>query len=466
MIIQPLGFLDAGVQVSMGIAAETRSLVQLAIPLTLIQLTEGLVHFVDALMMGWLGTAELAAGGLGAIIFWTLLAFFTGLLEMTGALAAEAYGAGDRARISRITAQALWLSVGMAIPAMIVLWNLAGMLQLMGQAASTIDQTMAYLRAILWGLPAALGLFVFKEITTALMNPRLLTLLMVLGIPVNVALNDALMYGKWGLPPLGLAGIGLSSALVFWGSFGLVALCLARLPQWQPWQLFRYQGQIVLSMIREIVVLGWPLCLDYGTEFSALTAAAVLMGQWSTELLAAHNIVMTTTELLLMISWGVSYAAAMRTAHKLGAAQPRAARQVSQISLILNIGLVAVFVVLLWIFPDTIARLYLAPDLENQATLKAAIALFRIGVFFQIAQGFRLISLGILQGLQDTHVLATVDFFAHWVIGIGGGYLLGEYLELRGVGLWCSLTLGQIIAAVVLTLRVQQLLRQRIQALS
>lgn len=451
----------------MGISTETKSLLRLAIPLTLIQLTEGLVHFVDALMMGWLGTAELAAGGLGAVIFWTLLALFTGLLEMTGALAAAAYGASDRPRISLITAQALWLSFGMAIPAMILLWHLTGVLQFAGQSATTVVQTMAYLRAILWGLPAALGLFVFKEITTALMKPRLLTLLMVGGIPVNIALNYGFMYGKWGLPNLGLAGIGLSSTLVFWGSFGLVALCLAKLPKWRSWQLFRYQGQINGSVIREIVTLGWPLCLDYGTEFSALTAAAVLMGQWGTDLLAAHNIVMTTTELLLMVSWGVSYAAAMRTAHKLGAAQPHAAQQVTHISLILNISLVAVFVVFLWLFPGTIAGFYIdSNQAENQSTLEAAIALFRIGVFFQIAQGFRLISLGILQGLQDTRVLATVDFLAHWAVGIGGGYLLGQFLEFRGFGLWWGLTLGQVIAAIILTARVQQLLQQRIKALS
>lgn len=451
----------------MGLAAETRALLGLAVPLTLIQLTEGLVRFIDTLMMGWLGTAALAAGGLGAIIFWTVLSFFTGLLEMTGALAAEAYGAGDRPRISAVNTSALSLCLAVSIPTMGVLWNLDGVLPLLGQAPPIVAQTTAYLRGILWGLPAALGLFVFKEVTTALMQPRLLTLLVVVTIPVNVALNYGLMYGRGGLPALGVAGIGLSSAIVFWLNFGIAAACLAKLPDWQPWRLFRYRWRLNLPICQEIVWLGWPLCVDYGTEFSALTTAAFLMGQWSTEALAAHNIVMATTELLLMVAWGLSYAAAMRTAHKIGEKRPDIARRIVTITLVTNCVLMGLAALPLWLFPAAIAGLYVDTSRpENQAVLATATTLFKIGVLFQIFQGFRLISLGILQGLRDTHFLATVDFLAHWGVGIGLGYFAGQWLNLQGVGLWWSLALGQAFAAVLLTARVQQLLQKRLNRLS
>lgn len=446
------------------VSAEIRALLGLTIPLTLIQLTEGMVRVIDTLMMGWLGTSALAAGGLGAIIFWTVLSFFTGLLEMTGALAAEAYGAGDHSRISAVNANALWLSLGVSMPTMGVLWNLEGVLQVLGQEPHVVVQTTAYLRGILWGLPPALGLFVFKEVTTALMRPRLLTLLIVVSIPTNIALNYGLMYGKGGLPALGLAGIGLSSAIVFWLNFGIATVCLAQLPTWKPWRLFQYQWRFNPPILQEIVYLGWPLCVDYGTEFSALTAAAFLMGLWGTELLAAHNIIMTTTELLLMVSWGLSYAVAMRTAHKIGADRPREARQIVTISVAINCGLMGLLALPLWWFPEAIAGLYIDTNRpENQATLSVAVSLFRIGVLFQIFQGFRLISLGILQGLRDTYFLATIDFLAHWAIGVGLGYIAGQWFGLQSIGLWWSLTLGQVFAAMLLTLRVQQLLKRRIE---
>jgi MATE family multidrug resistance protein len=450
----------------MGASFEIRALLHLAIPLTCIQVAEGLVHFVDSLMMGWLGTEALAAGGLGAVIFWTFLALFTGLLEMTGALAAEAYGSEDRAKIRAINAQALWVSLGVSIPTLVLFWNLGGILQFLGQRPEVVAQTMTYLRAIMWGLPPALGVFVCKEMTTALMQPRLLTLLLVGSVPVNIVLNYGLMFGKWGLPQLGLAGIGYSSALVFWLVFIVAIVCLQHNKVLGGWHLFADLGHFRWPVLREIVFLGWPLCVDYGTEFGALTAAALLMGLWSTDLLAAHRIVMTTTELLLMVSWGMSYATAMRTAHKIGEGRPDAAKQVMDISLIINAVLMGVLAAPLWFFPENIVGFYLDTQLlENQPVVQAAIALFKIGVLFQIFQGFRLISLGILQGLRDTHLLASVDFLAHWLVGLGSGYFLGQLLNWKGLGLWWGLAIGQMLAALVLTLRVQYLLQRKMQDL-
>lgn len=449
----------------MNVPFEIRALLRLAIPLTFVQVAEGMVNVVDTLMMGQLGTVALAGGGLGAVIFWTFLSLFSGLLEMTGALAAEAYGAGQDTRVGLITSQALLLSVVVAIPTMIVCWHLDAGLLTLGQDPQIVAATMAYLRAILWGLPAALGLFVFKEITTALMQPRLLTVLMVGSIPVNIVLNDGLMYGKWGLPQLGLAGIGWSSVLIFWGMFGAIALRLRLRSDLQRWALFRFIGRLYPSVLRQIVHLGWPLCVDYGTEFGALTVAALMMGWWGADWLAAHRIVMTTTEVLLMFSWGLSYATAMCTAHQLGADRPDTAQRLMGMSLLLNGAVVSVLAMPLWLLPETITGFYVDTRLiDNQAIVQSAIALFKVGIVFQIFQGFRLISLGTLQGLHDTHLLAIIDFGAHWAIGIGGGYLLGQIWHGQGLGLWWGLALGQLVAALLLGYRVQFLLRRRLQA--
>ncbi|ESA34754.1 efflux mate family [Leptolyngbya sp. Heron Island J] len=444
---------------SNGLRAEAIASLKLAVPLMLIQLSEGAVNFVDTLMMGGLGTSLLAAGGLGATAFWMLLSLCTGLLEMTGAIAAEAHGAQDHARVSRINIQGLWLSFGISLPTMVLIWHLDSILRLLGQQAAIVDGATAYLHAIVWGLPAALGLFVFKEILTALLRPRLVMLLLLVSIPLNIALNYGLMYGHWGLPELGLAGIGWASTIVFWWSFVVAVLWLKLHPSLRRLRLLRRWWRCDRTILSEIIHLGWPLCVDYGTEMGALTAAALLMGLWSTELLAAHRIVMTTTELLLMFSWGFAYAAAMRTGHKIGAGSPRAARRVAHANLLMNLLLVVILSIPLWVLPQTIAGFYLDVNSpENAATVAIAATLFKVGVVFQIAQGIRLISAGTLQGLKDTHLLATVDVLAHWGIGLGLGYLAGHLLGWQGIGLWWALALGQFVAAVVLTRRFQQLI--------
>ncbi|MEM7797417.1 MAG: MATE family efflux transporter [Cyanobacteria bacterium P01_C01_bin.118] len=446
--------------------AEVKASLQLAVPLMLIQLSEGAVNFVDTLMMGGLGTLPLAAGGLGATAFWMLFFLCAGLLEMTGAIAAEAHGAQDQYRVSRINVQGLWLSFGISIPVMVLIWHLDWLFHLFGQQPVIINGAMAYLHAIVWGLPATLGMFVFKETLTALSRPRLVLVLMLLSLPLNVGLNYGLIYGAWGLPALGLAGVGWASALVFWLSFCLAVVLLQMQPSLRRLRLLRQWWRCDRAIIKEIIHLGWPLCVDYSTEMGAFTVAALLMGLWSTELLAAHRIVMTTTELLLMFSWGFAYAAAMRTGHKIGADDPRAARRVAQANLLMNLILVVILSIPLWILPQTIAGFYLDVSLpENAATVTMAAALFKVGVVFQIAQGIRIISAGTLQGLKDTHLLATVDVLVHWGLGVGLGYVVGHWLGWQGIGLWWCLALGQLVAAIVLTRRFQQLITARMPVL-
>ncbi len=446
--------------------AEAKASLKLAIPLMLIQLSEGAVNFVDTLMMGGLGTIALAAGGLGATSFWMLFFLCAGLLEMTGAIAAEAHGANDHYRVSRINVQGLWLSFGISLPVMALIWHLDIIFRIFGQQTAIVSLATIYLHAIVWGLPAVLGLFVFKEILTALSRPGLLLVLMGLGIPLNIGLNYGLTYGAWGLPELGLAGIGWASTLVFWFNFVVAVVVLRLYPSLKRLRLLRGWWRCDRAILAEIIHLGWPLCVDYSTEMGAFTAAALLMGLWSTELLAAHRIVMTTTELLLMFSWGFAYAAAMRTGHKMGAADPRAARRVAQANLLMNLILVVILAIPLWVLPQTIASFYLDVNLpENAATVNIASALFKVGVVFQIAQGIRIISAGTLQGLKDTHLLATVDVLVHWGIGIGLGYVMGQWFGWQGNGLWWCLALGQLVAAIVLTRRFQILIAAQIPTL-
>ncbi|MEO1183089.1 MAG: MATE family efflux transporter, partial [Cyanobacteria bacterium J06636_28] len=136
-----------------GFWSEAKASLKLAIPLMLIQLSEGAVNFVDTLMMGGLGTMTLAAGGLGATAFWMLLSLCTGLLEMTGAISAEAHGAEDHDRVSRVNVQGLWLSFGVSMPIMVLIWHLDTVFRLWGQQPAIVDGATGYLHAIVWGLP-------------------------------------------------------------------------------------------------------------------------------------------------------------------------------------------------------------------------------------------------------------------------------------------------------------------------
>src|ERR671933_288753 len=88
--------------------SEVRASLQLAVPLSALNLFNIAIGFVDTVMMGLLGSQILAAGALGVVTFQTLIFISTGFVEGVTPLIAEAFGAGETDRISRVAAQGLW----------------------------------------------------------------------------------------------------------------------------------------------------------------------------------------------------------------------------------------------------------------------------------------------------------------------------------------------------------------------
>lgn len=211
--------------------SEIRNTLQLAVPLGGIQLAEASIGFINTVMMGLLGVQSLAAGALGAITFYTLTLICMGVAEGASPLAAEAFGANNLERIPRLLAQGMWLVVMVSLPMMLLTWNLDSILMLLGQEKNIVALSSTYLRAIVWGFPAATGFFIMKEIATALNRPQLISAIALISIPLNITANYLLIFGKLGLPALGLAGIGWASVCVFWVNF----LAAAAILGFHPW---------------------------------------------------------------------------------------------------------------------------------------------------------------------------------------------------------------------------------------
>ncbi|MEC4817976.1 MAG: MATE family efflux transporter [Scytonema sp. PMC 1069.18] len=102
---------------------EARVSLGLIVPLAAAQIAQIAIIVVNSVMMGVLGTQNLAAGALGVVTFFTLLSICVGILTGGETLAAEAFGANNIDRVSRITGQGLWLAAAVSLPAMLLLWN-------------------------------------------------------------------------------------------------------------------------------------------------------------------------------------------------------------------------------------------------------------------------------------------------------------------------------------------------------
>ncbi|NEO87880.1 MAG: MATE family efflux transporter [Spirulina sp. SIO3F2] len=430
---------------------EAKACLRLAVPLAAAQLSEAAISFIDTMMMGWLGETTLAAGSLGNVTFVSLFLIATGLISSTGALGAIAHGQRNPRRLSQISSQGLWLTLAIALPIMLVLFNMAPLLQRFGQPPETIALAQSYLSAIAWGFPAAVGFTVLKNMASTLNQPRIIMQVMVLGISFNVLGNYVLMYGKWGFPELGLAGLGWASTAAFWLKFGIVGAWMRYHREFRAAQLFRWAG-MQRSLLLELCKLGIPSAALFALETGLFTCVTYLMGTLGTTALAAHQVALQTAATTFMVPVGIAYATTARVGQYWGQTNPSGSRQAGFVGIGLGGLFMAMMGILFWLMPRAIIGIYLdLSDPANQAVVTMAIALLKIAALFQIMDGVQIIANGALRGIKDVRVPMLIGLGSYWAVGLGSGYGWGILGQQGARGLWFGLVWGLFVAAIALT---------------
>lgn len=433
--------------------SEVRATLQLAVPLGGIQLAEAAVGFVNTVMMGLLGLQALAAGALGVITFYTLTFICMAIMEGASPLAAEAFGAGDTDRVRQIFAQGVWLVVVLSLPVMLLTWHLDSILMLLGQQENTVLLARTYLRAIVWGFPAAVGFFILKEVATALNRPQIISAIALISIPLNITANYLLIFGKLGLPALGLAGIGWAGTFVYSVNFLAAAAVIGFHPCFKEYKLFSSLG-FNRKAFAELWQNGWPIGLEFASTLFLFSFIALLSGYMGTTLLAANEIVVQTMEVSLIVPIATSYAVMTRVGQMMGQNDPRSAKRAGFASIAIGVATMSLIAVALCLFPEQIASIYLdASNSDNALAITSAIPLLRISALFLIAFGLKLIAVGTLQGIQDTRLPLLINIVFEWCVGMASGYLLCFHFNWGSIGLWSGLTVGITLATLFLIYR-------------
>ena len=433
---------------------EVRQTLWLAGPVVGTQLAQISLGFVDTVMVGRLGSAALAGVALGNSVFFMFLIVCMGVMMAVGPMVAQAYGAGDDEPIGRSVRQGLWLGLVLAVPAVLFLWHIAPVLRWLGQAEDTVAAAQAYLRAIAWGFLPFLWFVVMRSFVEGVSRPRPVTVIAFTGVALNVGANYVLMFGKFGLPALGLVGTGWASTIVYWAMcLGLLAYVRGHRP-FRVFRLFDRLGRPDWHYFREIFRIGWPIGASLGIEMSLFMAAVMMMGRFGTTALAAHQVAIQCAAFTFMVPLGLGMATAVRVGQAVGCRDAAGVRRAGWTGVGLAILFMAAAAVVFWTVPRAVVSLYL--DLgnpANAAVVDLAVGLLGIAAVFQVCDGVQVSVAGALRGLKDTRAPMYIGMVSYWGIGLAAAYGLGFGLGLGPVGVWWGLVLGLTTASVLLSVR-------------
>lgn len=433
---------------------ELQRLLAVSAPLAAGYLAEMAMTFTNMVVVGRLGSLELAAVGLGANLLLAVTLVAMAALSVTGVLAAQAHGADDEAGVARATHQGFFLASVASVPVTVAGFFPAPMLRLLGQDEAVVAVAQDYLRAAVWSFLPYLYFTVLRNFAAALARAASVMAVTVVAVGLNLVLNWVLVYGGLGVPALGVVGAGLATTIVSWAMALALGLHAARGAPFRGYRVFAPRWRFERRLTVDILRLGVPVGLVQAVESVLFSGVTVLMGVIGVAALAAHHVAAGIASIAYMIPLGIAQAASLRVAFAVGQGDPRRARGIGFLAIGSGTIYMAAVAVVMWTLPETITGIYLdtaAP--ENAGVLSLAVTLLGIAAVFQVVDGIQAIAAGALRGLKDAMGPLYVGLLCFWGIGFGGGWLLAFPLGLGGPGLWWAVAGGLAVAAVLLVWR-------------
>lgn len=435
---------------------------KLAYPVIVGMLGHTVVQLIDNIMVGQLGTAELAAVSLGNSFVFVAMSLGIGFSTAITPMIAESFGAKNHNKVRYIFVHGLILCFGLGLVlAFLVLWA-QPLLSQMGQPEEVVDLAEPYLFWVALSLVPLVGFQGLRQFAEGLFQTRMAMFATLMGNVINVLLNYLLIFGLYGFPELGVEGAALGTLFSRWAMVLFMAINVKKKKSFRRYNRKLFRVKLKKSLFNRIVFLGFPSALQMFFEVTFFTSAIWMSGLLGKNPQAANQIALNLSSMTYMVAIGVGVTAMIRVGNEKGRKDFVALRRVAISTFLLIISLSSFFAVFFITTHDLLPWLYLdgnSTEISSDVfeVVEIASNLILIAAFFQIADGLQAVVLGALRGIQDVFVPALLIFISYGAIGFPISYYLGLKTDWATSGIWVGLLTGLILSALLLVLRFQYL---------
>lgn len=435
---------------------------KLAYPVILGMLGHTLIAIVDNIMVGNLGSTELAAVSLGSSFVFIGMSIGIGFSTAITPLVAEADAEKDDKKIRSIFHHGLLSCTILGIVLFILIVLAKPIMLLMHQPKEVVDLAAPYIDWVAFSLIPVIVFQGYKQFSDGLSKTKYSMYAIFFTNVVHVFLNYLLIYGIWIFPKMGILGAALGTVISRIVMVVFMHYIMKSNSELKPYfKNFSFK-EIKKSMLRKISNLGLPSAMQMLFEVALFTAAIWLSGSIGKTSQAANQIALTLATTTFMFAMGLSVAATIRVGNQKGLMDYKKLITVARSVFLVTIIVETIFGILFVVLHNFLPHLFLNMDnvnqvVENKEVIYIASKLLLVAAVFQISDGIQVVVLGALRGLQDVKVPMYITFFAYWVVGFPISFYLGKYTELQAVGVWIGLLSGLSTAALFLYIRFHKL---------
>jgi MATE family multidrug resistance protein len=430
---------------------------RLALPVVMSQIGQVTVQLVDIMMVGHVGTTELAASSFVNSTFMIGLYFGMGITYGFTPLVGQAFGNNKMAEITKWLKNGMFTHIVSGVVLTLIMGGVYFLLPFLGQTDEVLQLAKPYYLLLCLSFFPFVLFFSFKQFFEGLGNTKIAMQITLIANVINVFFNYVFIYGKLGFPALGLNGAGLGTLISRVVMPVLFILYIAKITKFKTFFKKAHLERIELKRIKEVLKIGIPIAFQIIVEVMAFGIGAVMMGWLGETPLAAHQVALGMASFTYMISLGISQANTIRISHQMGNNDFKALKMAAFGSTHLVLAFMS-FMALVFILGKNYLPFLFTTDSE---VVFMAGGLLVVAAVFQIFDGLQVVMLSTLRGMADVKIPMFIAFAAYLLVGIPTSYLLTFVMNVGPQGIWYGYLVGLGSAGIMFYFRFKYNLRKK-----
>nr|WP_319509201.1 MATE family efflux transporter [uncultured Draconibacterium sp.] len=427
----------------------------LAFPIVLSQIGQVTVSLADNMMVGHVGTTELAAASFANSVFMIGMVFGMGVTMGLTPLVGKAFGQ------NQLQKAIVWLKNGIsahlaaAIGLTMLMFCIYFLLPHMGQPNNVLILARPYYLLLCCSYLPFMFFFTLKQFFEGIGNTKIAMQITLIANVINIAVNYVFIFGKFGFPEMGLMGAGIGTLTSRICMPLLFIYFIVRNNRYKRYFVFARYQKVFKKDISDLLRIGVPIGFQLIVEVAAFGIGAVMMGWLGETPLAAHQVALGLATFTYMISLGVSQANTIRVSHQIGEKDYVSLRR----AVFASTHLVLLFMsisALIFILGRNLLPFMFTTDKD---VIKVAAGLLVIAAVFQLFDGLQVVMQSSLRGMADVTKPMFIAFIAYLLIGIPTSYVFTFVLNAGPQGIWYGYLVGLGTAGILFYIRFMRLLK-------
>ena len=453
--VRPAAFLER---------ADVKRILYLAIPAQLALLTQTAVNLVDTYFIGLLDEPERSDGqamlSFSLALLWAVGGFLSAISVGTQAMVARREGRGDPQSSGLVLANALVLAFFSSVIASLVFWNLVPQVfRLASHDPSYIRIGTTYTRWRFVGLISMVVTAAYKAFYDGSGRTYVHFIAAIVMNLVNIVLCWLFIFGRLGLPAMGVEGAGIAAAISSWvGLVVMVGWSMRKrervryrayrrrvLTPIAMWQLARLS--VPSGVATTVVMTGFILFIRIVGVFDQRNAVAT--GATESIYGAATTIIINVLSLTFFSCLAFGVATATLVSQRLGARDPASAERYAWSSVKLGCMLFTVVAALEMAFPEACIALFN----DSPAVIEAGKSSMRLMGACGPAIAAGMILTQALFGAGNPRFVMIVELVLHFGMLLPLAYLLGVVLNFGLIGVWSAAAVYVVLLTIIMAIK-------------